>query len=93
LYLDLLLITLSEDALLALRSMNSLGFEYQSEFARKYVAQGRAEMVLTLLTLRFGPLHEDIQARVRAADSAQLKSVAEELLTAPTLSDAMRPLS
>jgi len=44
LYLDLILITLLESAPEAIEAtMNSLGFEYQSDFARRYVAQGREE--------------------------------------------------
>lgn len=52
LYLDLILISLSENARevfkatmssLGYEYMKSLGYEYQSEFARRYVAQGRAE--------------------------------------------------
>jgi hypothetical protein len=71
LYIDLVLISLSESARRALKSMNSLGFEYQSGFARKYVAigraEGRAEIVLRQLALRFGPLEQETQERVRAA--------------------------
>lgn len=96
LYLDLILISLSEHARAALKSMNSLGFEYQSDFARKYVAQGRAEgrteIILRQLARRFGPLHEGIESRVRAAETSQLDAIAEELLTAPTLADAVRSL-
>lgn len=103
-YLDLILISLSESARRALQSMNSLGFEYQSDFARKYVAQGkaeghaegraegRAEMVVNLLERRFGPLASDIQARVRSATASQLFAVAEQLLTAPTLAAALNAL-
>jgi hypothetical protein len=44
LYLDLILISLSEYAPKAFEAtMNSLGYEYQSDFARRYVAQGKAE--------------------------------------------------
>jgi hypothetical protein len=96
LYLDLIMISLSENARGALQNMNSLGFEYQSDFARKYVAQGRAEgraeMVLKLLTLRFGPVEDGIQERVRAAGDSQLDTLAKELLTAHTLEDVLKPL-
>jgi Domain of unknown function (DUF4351) len=102
LYLDLILFSLSEHAQEAIRdTMNSLGFEYQSDFARRYVAQGRSEgrtegrleIVLRLLTLRFGPLTEAVQTRIRGAGDAQLDAVAERLLTVQTLEAALSPLS
>jgi hypothetical protein len=45
LYLDLLLISLAQSAPEGFEDIvkNSLGFEYQSDFARRYVAQGLAE--------------------------------------------------
>jgi hypothetical protein len=86
------MISLSESAHGALQDMNSLGFEYQSNFARKYVAQWRAEMLLELLTLRFGPLTQSVQEQVRAVDDSQLHSLAKELVTAHTLEDVLRPL-
>ena len=77
--------------------MNSLGYEYQSDFARRYVAQGKAEgrmeLVLKLLALRFGPLTEAAQARIRSAQDAHLDAVAERFLTARTLEEALSPLS
>ena len=88
---------------------NSLGYEYQSEFARRYVAQGEAEglakgraegraegrvnILLKLLALRFGPLTESAQSRLRGAPDAQLDVVAERVLTAQTLEEALTPLS
>jgi hypothetical protein len=80
---------------------NSLGYEYQSDFARHYVAkgmaegkaEGRVELILKQLALRFGLLTEAIQTRVRSAQDAQLDAVAERVLTAQTLEEALRPLS
>jgi hypothetical protein len=92
LYLDLILMSLSENALQAVQSMNSLGFEYRSDFARKYVAEGRVDIVLKQLALRFGPLQQDTQAKIRAASDAKLGAVAEKLLTAASLADALKPL-
>jgi predicted transposase YdaD len=56
--------------------MNSLGYEYQSDFARRYYGQGKAEgrmegraegktegrmeLTLKLLALRFGPLFANL---------------------------------
>jgi hypothetical protein len=106
LYLDLILTSLSEHAQEAIQAtMNSLGYEYMSDFARRYVAQGRSEgrvegktegrleIVLKQLTLRFGPLTEAVQTRIRGASDAQLDAVAERLLTVQTLEAALSPLS
>jgi len=94
LYLDLILISLSENAPRAIEAtMNSLGYEYQSDFARRFVAQGRVEIVLKQLALRFGPLTEAVQASVRGAQDAQIDGLAERMLTAPTLEEALGPLS
>jgi predicted transposase YdaD len=44
LYLDLILISLATSARQALEdTMNSLGYEYQSDFARRYFGEGKAE--------------------------------------------------
>ncbi|MFL6605209.1 MAG: DUF4351 domain-containing protein [Steroidobacteraceae bacterium] len=80
--------------------MNSLGYEYQSDFARRYVAEGKAEgrmegrveLTLKLLALRFGPLTEVTQTRVRSAHDAQLDRIAHRMLTAQTLEQALSPL-
>ena len=101
LYLDLLLISLSQSAPERIEAvMNSLGYEYQSDFARRYVAQGKAEgkaegrmeIVLKQLALRFGPLTEAAQSRIRSAQDAHLDAVAERVLTAQTLEEALRSL-
>jgi predicted transposase YdaD len=81
--------------------------EYQGDFARRYVAQGRTEgkaegkaegrmegqieMLLKLLALRYGPLAEPVQSLIRKLQNAQLDTVAERLLTAPTLEEALAP--
>jgi len=102
LYLDLILISLSANAPEALEAtMNSLGYEYQSDFARRYYGQGKAEgkaegrveIIFKLLALRFGPLTEEVQTVVRSAQAAQLDTVAERVLTAQTLEEALVPLS
>ncbi len=83
---------------------NLLGFEYQSDFARRYVAlgeaegrmlgrvEGRVELILKQLALRFGPLTEEAQTRVSCATDAQLDTLAEVVLTAQTLGEALRVL-
>jgi hypothetical protein len=89
-YFDLILHSLSEAAREALLNMDSAKYEYQSEFAKRYFGQGRlegrgegrVEMVLKLLTLRFGALPDSVRTQVNAADSAELDQIAERLLTA-----------
>ena len=77
--------------------MNSLGYEYQSDFARRYVAQGKAEgkmaLLLKQLTMRFGPLTDADQARVRAAQDTQLDALAERILTGNTLEEVFSKLA
>ncbi|HVW70845.1 MAG TPA: DUF4351 domain-containing protein [Steroidobacteraceae bacterium] len=105
-YLDLILISLLKNAPEAVEAtMNSLGYEYQSDFARRYFAEGKAEgwtegkaegrleLVLKQLALRFGPLTEVTQASLQKAQSAQLDAVAERVLTARTLEEALGPLA
>jgi len=101
LYLDAILISLLANAPEAVEvTMNSLGFEYQSDFARRYFGEGKAEgrmegrveITLELLALRFGPLPDATQTRVRGAQDAQVKAIAERLLTAQTLEEALGSL-
>jgi hypothetical protein len=98
LYFDLISSSLSESVHHeGLQVMNSLGFEYESDFARRYVAEGKAEgrveIVLRQLTLRFGPLAAAVQTRVRGAPDAQLDAVVERVISAQTLEEALDPLS
>ena len=106
LYHDLILISLSENAPEALETtmnpltnpfMNSLGFEYQSDFIRRHFCQGkvegRVEIVLKLLALRFGPLSEAVQARVRSAQYMEIDAVVERILTAQSLEETLSSLS
>jgi hypothetical protein len=98
LYLDLVLISLFTNAPEAVETtMNSFGYEYQSDFARRYfgegkaegLIQGRVEITLKQLALRFGPLPDETQTRVRSAQGTQVDAIAERLLTAQTLEEAL----
>jgi len=101
LYCDLVIHSLSEAARNALRNMDAQAYEYQSEFARQYVAQGREEgkaegevrgraaLIARQLTLRFGPLGAGERSRILSASVAELDAIGERLLTAPTLGDAL----
>jgi hypothetical protein len=105
LYFDLVASSLSEAARQALRSMDARKYEYQSEFARRYVAQGveqgvargllqgeasgRAALVSRLLSVRFGPLDAETLHRLRHASIAELDAIGERLLRAETLREAL----
>jgi hypothetical protein len=108
-YFDLIMSTLSADVRKALEAtMNSLKYEYQSDFARRYFfqgktegqaegkaegkAEGRVEIILKVLEFRFGPLTEANQTSVRGAQDAQLDTVSERMLTAQTLQEALGSL-
>ena len=100
LYFDLVLTSLSEAARRELQAMDPAKYEFQSEFAKRYVAQGmaqgvaqgRAALVLRLLTVRFGPLDDDLQARIRQASIDELDAIGERLLSADSVREAVLPL-
>ena len=92
-YFDLVSNALSEAACKALQNMDPAKYEYQSDFAKRYVAQGklegRAALIVKQLTLRFGELNETVQAKIAAASVEELDAIGERLLTAQTLQDAL----
>ena len=49
--------------------------------------KGRAEVLLRLLSLKFGALSPEIEERVRLADSDRLLEWSERILTAERLED------
>lgn len=77
------------------------GYEYQSDFAKKYVAQGRDQgrqegrregeraVLLRQLRARFGELPEAAVARIEAAESVALEQWAERVLSATTLAEVL----
>jgi hypothetical protein len=97
LYFDLILSSLSEAARQALNAMDIRKYEYQSDFARRYVAQGveqgealgRASVIARLLTLRFGPLSAEVQSHLRSASIADLDEMAERVLVVGSLPEAL----
>jgi hypothetical protein len=82
--------------------MDPAKYEYQSEFARRYFSEGRAEGVATgraegaasvlakLMALKFGALDLATAERLRSASTAELERWAEHLLTASSLEDVFR---
>jgi uncharacterized protein DUF4351 len=101
LYFDLVHHSLSEAARRALQAMDPRKYEYQSDFARRYVAEGeakgeargeargRAALVARLLASRFGSLGHEVETRLADASIADLDAIGDRLLTAQTLDEAL----
>jgi hypothetical protein len=74
-------------------AMNASKYEYQSEFARRYYGQGKADgvaaIVLKQLATRFGALPPTVATHIRSASAADLDRIAQRLLTAQTLDEAL----
>ncbi|WP_437730835.1 DUF4351 domain-containing protein [Sorangium sp. So ce1335] len=95
-YGDVVLNSLNDAARRALEAMMK-GYEYQSDFAKKYVAQGRdlgrregeRAILLRLLRARFGELPDAALARVEGAETAALERWADRVLSAETLADVL----
>jgi hypothetical protein len=101
LYLDLIMMSLSDPVRGVLQAMDLAKYEYQSEFARRYFSQGKSQgieqgeargrgaLIVRLLTRRFGTLSEEARARIGAASIAELDEIGERLLTAGSLQEAL----
>jgi hypothetical protein len=94
LYFDQVLASLSEAARASLQAMDPATYEFQSEFAKRYLAQGRAEgesmLLCRLLVQKFGALDSATNQRLRAASTAELERWAERVLTATSLDEMFR---
>lgn len=102
LYFDLVLNSVSEAARkVLLQTMRPFKYEYQSDFVKGYVAQGRAEglvqgrvvLVTRQLTMRFGPLGAETKQKIESSSIEELDAIADRLLTAATLQEALAPKS
>lgn len=94
LYFDLVLNSLSQPARAVLRrTMRPPGYEYQSDFARKYFSQGMAEIVTRQLNARFGPLSEEVKKQISSKPSEELNVIGDRLLTAASMEEALAPRS
>ena len=105
LYFDLVLTSLSEAGRRELQTMDPAKYEYQSDFAKRYVAQGRTEgrsegraegliegraaLIAQLLEARFGSLSEKAKSRLGTAQIDELDAIGKRLLNAKTLEEAM----
>lgn len=75
--------------------MSLHGYEFQSEFAKRYAAEGRKQgieegqrkILIKQLTLKFGELPDGILQQIRAADHEHLERWAERILVARTIDD------
>jgi hypothetical protein len=99
LYFDLVFASLGEAAKRELRAMDPAKYEYQSDFAKRYVAQGRLEgqhegrvnLLIRVLTRRFGALPAAAVARLSAVSIDELDAIGERLLSAGSLEEALGP--
>lgn len=102
LYVDLAMISLAPAARAALEALMRPGYEYQSDFARKYVAQGRAEgraegearglreAVLDVLAARGIAVSTDVVARIEAStEIAELRALVARAAKATTIDDLL----
>ena len=53
------------------------------------IEQGRLELLLEQLTIRYGTLPREVVVRVRSANVAELDNIAKRVLTAKTLEKAL----
>lgn len=92
LYWDLVYNSLDEPARRSLEV--TMGYEYQSDFAKKYVAEGRqqgeADFLLRLLEQKFGLLDPKTRSRVRSADAERLLDWGGRVLAAERLEDVFK---
>ena len=57
------------------------------------MAVGRADMVTRMLKARFGSLSERVHAQIALCSDEELNAIADRLLTAATLQEALAPKS
>jgi hypothetical protein len=96
-YFDLVFKALSDAAQRELRAMDPAKYEFQSDFAKRYIglgraegqAEGRAALLQRLLTRRFGPLPPEVAERLATATIDELDAIGERLLSAPSLEEAL----
>jgi hypothetical protein len=73
--------------------MQSFKYEYQSHFAKLYIAQGRVDIITRQLGSRFGEVSEAVNAQIASCSGEELNAIADRLLTAATLQEALAPKS
>lgn len=98
LYLDLVINSVSEAVRKELeKTMLPFKYEYQSDFAKHYVAeglaQGRVALITRLLAARFGSLSDEVRGIIAGSTIEELDAIGDRLLTAATLREALAPKS
>ncbi|WP_161810363.1 DUF4351 domain-containing protein [Steroidobacter agaridevorans] len=98
LYLDLVINSVSEAVRKELaKTMLPFKYEYQSDFAKHYVAegltQGRVALITRLLAARFGSLSDAVRGKIAASTIEELDAIGDRLLTAASLQEALAPKS
>jgi hypothetical protein len=85
---DLIYTNLNEIARATLEAVMDLhNYTYQSDFAKKYVAEGDREALGELLQQRFGELPADATVRLDNANADTLRIWMRRVLTAGSLAD------
>jgi hypothetical protein len=84
-YADAVYASLSDAARQEVKKMGMKKWEYMSDFARGYVAEGRADVIRKLLSVRFGAIDPEVEARIKAASADELGDIGVRILTATTL--------
>ena len=76
-------------------------YVYQSDFARHYIAVGKAEgieegraegrtaLISRLLAIRFGALDPEVREKIQRATPTELEVIGDRLLTARSLEEAL----
>jgi hypothetical protein len=98
LYLDLVMNSVSEAVRKVLaKTMLPFKYEYQSDFAKHYVAegsvQGRVALITRQLSARFGTLGEEVKEQIASKSIEELEEIGDRLLTAASLEEALAPKS
>ncbi|MFI6169638.1 hypothetical protein ACIBCN_22850 [Nocardia sp. NPDC051052] len=91
-YYDIVRTALSESALHHLEELMTTGYEYQSDFARKYVAEGRAaeaaRIIFRVLDTRGISVSADVRARIsNCEDLEQLEGWIDRAVIVDTADD------
>ena len=89
-YADGVLAWLDASARHALEEYMSLhGYEYQSDFARKHVQEGRQSILIRQLVRKFGELSDSARQRIETASREELERWADRILFADTLDEVL----
>lgn len=97
-YIDFIFTSLGEAARNALETfMTAHNYQYQSDFAKKYVAEGREEgrtalcdVLTSLLEQRFGDVPPSAQERIADAEIQDLERWTKQVITAADLTEVFR---